>query len=682
MNTTPMTTTLRPTRIAGLFVSLMGAMVCLGWIADIRVLTTIIPGYTAMKMNSALLLVLLGIGIYTYPKQGQPRVLMVIAGITGATGLFSLLQTILHFNIGIDEWLIRDKYAVVEGALYPGRMALNSAICFTLLGVGFLFHRHTRQWIRVCAQIAFHIVTLISLLAIIGYLMNVPAFYQLSSLASMAIHTAIALGMISVVGSLYNKELGITGLFTGMGIGNLMARRLFPFLACMILLLALIRIGLHRYQLVSVEFGIALFAISFLLVSLFTIWNTANILNRINARKNVAENNLVSLNRNLEQIIANRTSELSDNIHKLQQSESKLWKSQQMLRGIVNNTSAAVFVKDVTGHYILVNAKFESDLGVSNDDIHLKTAFDIFPEEIARNLSANEPEIVQTGKGITLEVIIPNGDDYKVMLTNKFPLFDENQQVFALCGISTDITDLKKSKNDQEILSTQLQTKNQQLLNFAHITSHNLRSPVSNLNSLLWLYNESETAEEKAVLFEKFETVIHNLSQTLNELVDALKIQEDTGKKRETLHFEEVFKKVKESMAGKILETEAVVSYHFSKAPVIEYPRLYLESILQNLLSNSLKYRSPKRTPVIHAETHFENGTLVLNFSDNGLGIDMARHKEKLFGLNKIFHRHEEAKGVGLFIVKTQVEAMGGHIYASSEVDKGTTFSIHFNKSV
>lgn len=134
-------------------------------------------------------------------------------------------------------------------------------------------------------------------------------------------------------------------------------------------------------------------------------------------------------------------------------------------------------------------------------------------------------------------------------------------------------------------------------------------------------------------------------------------------------------------MIGKILETEAVVSYNFTKAPAIEYPRLYLESILQNLLSNSLKYRSALRTPVIYAETLFENGALILKFKDNGLGIDMNRHSDKLFGLNKTFHRHEEAKGVGLFITKTQVEAMGGSITAISEVDKGSTFIVYFNKT-
>jgi PAS domain S-box-containing protein len=401
-------------------------------------------------------------------------------------------------------------------------------------------------------------------------------------------------------------------------------------------------------------------------VGLLLISISAKQLNKINFGKTLAEEKLEALNKNLEELVLQRTDELK--------------RKEQLLNAIINNTSAAIFVKDISGKYILANKRFANDFNKEVTAMIGKNAYDLFPKKIADQLTSDENDIIRTKQGITSEVSIPANGYQKTMLTNKFPLLDERNEVFAICCVATDFTEMKNAKTEQEILSSQLQRKNQQLLNFAHITSHNLRSPVSNLNSLLWLYKESQTNEEKALLFEKFEIVIHNLSETLNELVDALKIQEDTDKKREVLLFEDVFKKVKESMAGKILETEAVVSYNFSKAPTIDYPRLYLESILQNLLSNSLKYKSPHRTPVIHAETLFQDGILTLKFSDNGMGIDLKRHADKLFGLNKTFHKHAEAKGVGLFITKTQVEAMGGSITATSEVDKGSVFIVYFNK--
>jgi PAS domain S-box-containing protein len=256
---------------------------------------------------------------------------------------------------------------------------------------------------------------------------------------------------------------------------------------------------------------------------------------------------------------------------------------------------------------------------------------------------------------------------------------DENGTITGYLGMAIDISDLKKAKENVEILADQLQKQNDKLLNFAHITSHNLRSPVSNLNSLLHFYKESPSQEDKEMLFTKFETVINHLTSTLNELIEVLKIQEDVSKVRETVFFENIFTKTQEILTGNIMETHAIVTGNFSKAESIEYPKTYLESIMLNLLSNAMKYKSPDRAPEIHFQTEVINGQIILTASDNGLGIDLKKHGHKLFGLNKTFHKHAEAKGVGLFITKTQIEAMGGTISAQSEVGKGTTFTIVFD---
>jgi len=115
--------------------------------------------------------------------------------------------------------------------------------------------------------------------------------------------------------------------------------------------------------------------------------------------------------------------------------------------------------------------------------------------------------------------------------------------------------------------------------------------------------------------------------------------------------------------------------------PEIEYHKTYLESIFLNLVTNAIKYRSPDRNPEIHIETEIVNDKIKLTIRDNGLGIDLVRHGHKLFGLNKTFHRHPDAKGVGLYLTKIQIETMGGSIYATSEVNKGTVFTIIFNNS-
>ena len=123
----------------------------------------------------------------------------------------------------------------------------------------------------------------------------------------------------------------------------------------------------------------------------------------------------------------------------------------------------------------------------------------------------------------------------------------------------------------------------------------------------------------------------------------------------------------------------AIIKSDFSKASTIRYNRIYMESIFLNLVGNAIKYKSEDRIPEIRITSELENGKIVLKFQDNGLGIDLEQHGHKLFGLNKVFHRHPDAKGVGLFLTKTQIEAMGGAISACSTVNVGTTFTIHFD---
>jgi len=236
-----------------------------------------------------------------------------------------------------------------------------------------------------------------------------------------------------------------------------------------------------------------------------------------------------------------------------------------------------------------------------------------------------------------------------------------------------------QAKEELELLATQLRKQNTQLADFAHITSHNLRAPVSNLNALLNIYNITESEDDKFEVFDKFKIVIDHLTSTLDILVDAIKVTNENDHVIEEVLFEDVLTKTKEMLMGQILKTVAVIEADFSAISTISYCKVYLESIFLNLVSNSLKYKSDERAPKVLITSEKEGGKIKIKIKDNGMGIDLERHGHKLFGLNKVFHRHPDAKGVGLFITKIQVEAMGGKISASSTVGVGTVFNIDFN---
>lgn len=248
-----------------------------------------------------------------------------------------------------------------------------------------------------------------------------------------------------------------------------------------------------------------------------------------------------------------------------------------------------------------------------------------------------------------------------------------------------DITERKKSENELlqskqslEAIAIKLQEQNRQLDEFAHIISHNLRSPVGNIKALIGLLDANSTLLDYQQIFDKIKTVSSNLGETMNELMETLKVKTDTDIPRVEIRFKEIFDKVIQSLEGELIQNSASITFDFNDAPKIYYSKAYLESIFQNLLSNALKYSSPKRKPEIRVITSKVETGLELRVQDNGLGIDMAKHGNKLFGLHKTFHTHKDAKGVGLFLVKTQVEALGGSIKAESEIDRGTTFIIHF----
>jgi PAS domain S-box-containing protein len=257
-----------------------------------------------------------------------------------------------------------------------------------------------------------------------------------------------------------------------------------------------------------------------------------------------------------------------------------------------------------------------------------------------------------------------------------------NEQIAINKDLLSHATFILKQKLQLEESNLHYEKKNRQLSNFAHIASHNLRAPVSNLMALKGFYKESTDLEDKSMLFSKVEIVICHLNETLSELIESIKIQGNKSITHDLIIFDSVFYKTLEILDNEILDSKAVVTSNFSESPTIEYPKPYMESIMLNLLSNSIRYRSPNRIAKIHFSTEINNNNDVIFIAkDNGLGIDLQKHGHKLFGLNNTFHRHPDSKGVGLFITKTQIEAIGGSITVESDVDKGTTFKIVLNKN-
>jgi PAS domain S-box-containing protein len=248
-----------------------------------------------------------------------------------------------------------------------------------------------------------------------------------------------------------------------------------------------------------------------------------------------------------------------------------------------------------------------------------------------------------------------------------------------------DITERKQNEekiidqnNKLSLFAEDLKRKNEQLDEFTQIVSHNLRSPVSNILSLLDFYEKTEDPAEKKMFIKMLHDSGSKILTSLQELNEVLKIKQDKDIARQDLLFENVLDGVRKQLSSQIAEAKAVVTTDFERVPKVRYPNIYLESVLINLLSNALKYRHPDRTPEISLKSTVENERVVLKVTDNGLGIDLKRFGHHIFKLRKTFHKHPESRGIGLFMIKSQIEALGGEIAISSEPNIGTTFIVKF----
>lgn len=271
--------------------------------------------------------------------------------------------------------------------------------------------------------------------------------------------------------------------------------------------------------------------------------------------------------------------------------------------------------------------------------------------------------------------------------TTIVPFLNEAGKPYQYLAISSDVTERKlveeqiKASNIKALKDAdQLKIMNTQLVDFCNIVSHNLRAPLINISMLVDFLEQSKDEEEKKEVLAKIQPVVNHLMDIFNELVESLQIKQDTDIQIDPIVLRDCLDKVLIGLKTQIHNYEATIKVDDKEAAIIYFPEKYMVSILSNLISNSLKYRSPDRKPVIELKTRREkSGAIVLEVSDNSLGIDLNLHKNNIFKIRKTFHKHKDAKGFGLFMTKNQVDAMKGKIWVESQPGVGSTFFIEFN---
>jgi len=268
-----------------------------------------------------------------------------------------------------------------------------------------------------------------------------------------------------------------------------------------------------------------------------------------------------------------------------------------------------------------------------------------------------------------------NGD-YACIFDQGYLLTNKNNKLVRIVGAMQDNTERKKIEQEKEVIIKELTTSNNDLKQFSFITSHNLRAPLSNIIGILDVIDDADFSDSNNQMFGLLKASAVKLQETIKDLNDIIVIR-NRAIENQDINIETVFKNVEKNFLNTLNEIPHQLNLDF-KVKEGSLNKSYIESIFINLLSNAIKYRSVDRPLKIEVSTcKNEMGSCLIKFSDNGTGLDASKLKNRLFGLYQRFHHNIEGKGLGLFMVKSQVTALGGTIMIESAVNTGTTFTIN-----
>ena len=372
-------------------------------------------------------------------------------------------------------------------------------------------------------------------------------------------------------------------------------------------------------------------------------------------------------------------SSLISNITEQKLYEKKLLFSKEKFESVVNNINDGLFQIDLKGKVTYYNQKFLDIFGLSvssmdNLSIESFTAKEyhqeLFERHFTRIAGGEVDEIIH------YEGIHKNG--HRIWIESKIKLLKENNIIIGTQSILRDITERKKQEGQLNKTVKELNNRNNELMQFNYIVSHNLRSPIANLIGLSTLLNIPNIKEdEKSKILEYIHQSALKMDDQIKDLNVVLATRSALNEIKEKVSFPLLIRSICNTFSGQIRESEIVIKTNIQDdASEIFSIKSYLESILYNLISNAIKYKSNSRTPELMIDISRQKDFFVIKMIDNGIGIDLNLYGDYVFGLYKRFNLEIEGKGLGLHMTKNQVEALGGSINVESALDKGTIFSI------
>ncbi|MDR6969317.1 PAS domain S-box-containing protein [Flavobacterium arsenatis] len=371
----------------------------------------------------------------------------------------------------------------------------------------------------------------------------------------------------------------------------------------------------------------------------------------------------------------------TEDITERKASQKVIVASQKRIESLINTIDGIVWECDaVTFKFSFISKKVENILGYTVEEWMESPNFwvdHIYPEDRDWTIDYCTNQTVQL-KQHDFEYRMIAKDGRIVWLRDIVNVITESDGSVNLRGIMIDITQSKDIEIELNNSFSLVTEQNKRLLNFSYIISHNLRSHTSNLQSLSTLLKNAESDKEREELLPLLSSVSEALNETMHNLNEVVNIQTNVNLNVEPLNLRRCIDKTLHDLSIEIEQRNITINCKVQEDTLVVYNPAYLENILINCISNAIRYSDPNKDSYINIQSYIENSKTVLEISDNGIGIDMQKNKDKIFGMYKTFNNNPDAKGMGLFVTKNQIDAMGGSITVESQLHEGTSFKIYF----
>lgn len=367
-------------------------------------------------------------------------------------------------------------------------------------------------------------------------------------------------------------------------------------------------------------------------------------------------------------------------INTRKKSEERLRQSEQAFRGNFENAAIGMALLNENAHFTKTNLTLNKILGRNESELLNKNLFEFCPiSDQNENLEwFNEiKESASNNFQIEKKFIHTDGKVIHTIIALSVVRKLDNSPLYYICQI-IDISKIKEGEKEIINLLKVTNDQNERLKNFAYIVSHNMRSHTGAMNMLLELIEDEHPDIFDNEMVKLLKQSSDSLTETVKHLLEVVEINLNSNKNLESIN---LLKAVENNLNGikSLFNNESFeVNVNIpSNISVMAYPA-YLDSIILNFITNSIKYKNPDVEPNYLNISAIEiDHDVQIFFDDNGLGFNLKRDGEKLFGLYKTFHKGKNSKGIGLFITKNQIEAIGGSISVESEELKGTKFIIN-----